>query len=87
MTGIFKGKAYGSVNVGERGQIVIPAGLRKDLNILPGEQIMVFAEPDKKLISMMHVRDFSALLEKAGKIISQLETHVPKRGTNDKKQG
>ena len=85
MTGIFKGKAYGSVNVGGRGQIVIPAALRKELNIRAGEQLMVFAEPGKKLISMMHARDFSALLQKAGKIISRLETHVPKKGKHAKK--
>ncbi len=77
MMTIFKGKAYGSVNVGERGQIVIPAHLRKELNIKPGEQLMIFADHEKKIISMMHVRDFSALLERAGRVISKLEEHMP----------
>ncbi len=79
MMAVFKGKTYGSVNVGERGQIVIPASLRKEMNIKAGDQLMVFAKPDKRLVSMMHVRDLGALLEKAGRIISRLEKHVPKR--------
>jgi AbrB family looped-hinge helix DNA binding protein len=79
MMAIFKGKTYGSVNVGDRGQIVIPASLRREMNIKAGDQLMVFAKPDKKLVSMMHVRDLGALLEKAGRIISKLETHVPKK--------
>jgi len=32
---------YGSVTVGERGQIVIPSKLRKKLGIKPGDKILV----------------------------------------------
>jgi AbrB family looped-hinge helix DNA binding protein len=77
MEAIFQGKAYGAVSVGAKGQIVIPSELRKELNIKAGEQLMIFAKTDKKLISMMHARDFSALMERAGKVIAQLEAHVP----------
>jgi len=80
MLAIFKGKAYGSANVGGRGQIVIPAHLRKDLNIRPGDQVMIFAEPNKKFISMMNLRDFSALIARAGRAISRLEAKIPARG-------
>ena len=79
MLTIFKGKAYGSANVGGRGQIVIPAHLRKDLKIRPGDQIMIFAEPSKKFISMMSFRDFSALITKAGRVISRLEEKVSEK--------
>ena len=37
---------------------------------------MIFAKTDKNLISMMHARDFSALMQRAGKIISTLEAHA-----------
>ena len=37
-------KFYGSVKVGERGQIVIPAETRKDFNIKPGEQLLVLGD-------------------------------------------
>ncbi|MBF0619486.1 MAG: AbrB/MazE/SpoVT family DNA-binding domain-containing protein [Candidatus Omnitrophica bacterium] len=78
MMAIFQGKAYGAVSVGAKGQIVIPSELRRELNIKTGEHLMIFAKTDKNLISMMHVRDFSALMSKAGKLISSLEAQVPK---------
>ncbi len=73
---ILKGRAYGSVTIGERGQLVIPSALRKAMNIKPGDQLMVFANLDKKIISLMHARDFSKFLDKAEKLISKLETRV-----------
>ena len=76
MEAIFQGKAYGAVSVGAKGQIVIPSELRKELNIKAGEQLMIFAKTDKNLISMMHARDFSALMQRAVKIISTLEAHA-----------
>ena len=79
MQNIFKGKAYGAVTVGERGQIVIPAEVRKSLNIKSGEQLMVFAKLDKKVISLMRAKDFSQFLEKAAKIISKLENKIPNK--------
>lgn len=79
MNAIFKGKAYGSVTVGERGQIVIPVELRKTLNIKSGDQLMVFAKLDKKVISLMPEKDFSRFLERAAKIISKFERKVHKK--------
>ena len=79
MQSIFKGKVYGALTVGERGQIVIPAELRKALNIKPADQLMVFAKLDKKVISLMPAKDFSRFLEQAAKIISRLESRVPRK--------
>jgi AbrB family looped-hinge helix DNA binding protein len=79
MQSIFKGKVYGAITVGERGQIVIPAELRKALNIKPADQLMVFAKLDKKVISLMPAKDFSRFLEQAAKIISKLESRVPRK--------
>ena len=79
MQAILKGKAYGAVTIGERGQLVIPAGLRKALSIKSGDQLMVFAKLDKKIISLMPSNDFSQVLERAAKLISKLESKVPKR--------
>jgi AbrB family looped-hinge helix DNA binding protein len=36
---------YGAVTVGERGQIVIPAEARADLNFQPGEKLLVLKHP------------------------------------------
>ncbi len=78
MHAILKGKAYGAATVGERGQLVIPAELRKSLNIKSGDQLMVFAKLDKKIISLMTTKDFSQFLNRATKLISKLERKVPK---------
>ena len=36
---------YGSVTVGERGQIVIPAEARKHYSVEPGDKLLVFRHP------------------------------------------
>jgi len=78
MQAIFRGKTYGPATVGERGQIVIPAELRKALNIKSGDQLMVFAKLDKKVINLMPSKEFSKFLEHAAKVISKLERKIPK---------
>jgi AbrB family looped-hinge helix DNA binding protein len=80
MHAFFKSKAYGAVTIGERGQLVIPAELRKLLRIKSGEQLMVFAKPEKKTIILIPAADFSRFLEKAARMISKLENRLPKRG-------
>lgn len=79
MNAIFKGKTYGAVTVGERGQLVIPAELRRALKIKSGDQLMVFAKLDKKIINLMPAKDFSEFLEKAARLISKLESKVRKK--------
>jgi AbrB family looped-hinge helix DNA binding protein len=76
MEAIFQGKAYGAASVGAKGQIVIPSELRKELKIKAGDQVMIFSKLDKKYISLMHARDFSNLMARAGKIITRLEANV-----------
>jgi len=39
-------KVYGSVTVGERGQIVIPVGVRKSHRIKAGDRLIVIVKPD-----------------------------------------
>ncbi len=79
MNAIFKGKVYGAVTVGERGQLVIPAELRKALSIKSGDQLMVFANLDKKVISLMTSKDFTKFLDRAAKVISRLENRAIKK--------
>jgi AbrB family looped-hinge helix DNA binding protein len=79
MIAICKGKTYGSVTIGERGQLVIPAELRKALSIKSGDHLMIFAKLDKKIISLMPEKDFSKFLERAASVISKLESKVHKK--------
>ena len=37
---------YGSVTIGERGQIVVPAQARRDQGLAPGDKLIVLGSPD-----------------------------------------
>ena len=52
---------YGTVTVGERGQVVIPAELRKELEIQAGDKLLIWKHPSGKgvmLFPVDSVREF-----------------------------
>ncbi|TKJ24573.1 MAG: AbrB family transcriptional regulator [Promethearchaeota archaeon Loki_b31] len=66
MTEVAKGKYfYGSVKVGERGQIVIPIEARKHFNINPGDQVLIFGDSKKGIA----IAKASLLKKFAGKLL------------------
>lgn len=44
---------YGTVKVGDRGQVVIPSKARRDLNIKPGDILLVMAGKNKRGLGMV----------------------------------
>ena len=44
---------YGTVKVGDRGQVVIPSKARKDLNIKPGDLLLVMTGKNKRGLGMV----------------------------------
>jgi len=57
-----KGKSfYGSVKVGERGQIVIPKKAREEYDIKAGDRLIVFGDNNKlfKIMKAERMRDFA----------------------------
>jgi AbrB family looped-hinge helix DNA binding protein len=57
---------YGSVTVGERGQVVIPAGARKRFDIEPGDKLLILADPGKRslmLCKMDTLREFMTVFQ------------------------
>ena len=44
---------YGTVKVGERGQVVIPSEVRKELEIRPGDFLLVVETPMKNGVAMI----------------------------------
>ena len=42
-------KLYGTTTIGARGQVVIPAGARKELGLKPGDQLIVMGKFGKVL--------------------------------------
>ncbi len=62
-------KLTGVTSVGERGQIVIPAEIRKDLKLKKGEKLFVFARHDR-FIGLIKIDEMSGFLKR---ILSKIE--------------
>jgi AbrB family looped-hinge helix DNA binding protein len=65
-------KMYGAVTVGERGQVVIPAKIRKLFGIKTGEKLIVFAKRGGP-IGFIPADQFSQFLEQATGMLSKLK--------------
>ena len=57
---------YGTVTVGERGQIVVPAQARVDFDINPGDKLLVFSDPHRiglNIVNVLNVGPIMTLME------------------------
>jgi AbrB family looped-hinge helix DNA binding protein len=63
-------RLYGTVKVGDRGQVVIPAEARRELDIKPGDLLFVLAGRNRRGIAMVKA---DAMRELAKKIMQGLE--------------
>jgi len=61
---------YGTVKVGERGQVVIPSKARKDFNIKQGDLLLVIAGRKRRGIAMIKA---DTMRELATRIMRGLE--------------
>jgi AbrB family looped-hinge helix DNA binding protein len=61
---------YGTVKVGDRGQVVIPAHARKELNINPGDLLLVMSGRNRRVLAMVKA---DAMRELADQIMKSLE--------------
>lgn len=70
-------KFYGSTTVGEKGQVVLPADLRRDLNIKPGDKLAVMLMKKAGFAGIVMVKSdiFTNILEKffGGKLADFLQ--------------
>jgi len=64
---------YGTVKVGDRGQIVIPAQARKDFNIKPGDLLLAITGKNRRGITMVKA---DAMREFASRVLKGLEQHA-----------
>jgi AbrB family looped-hinge helix DNA binding protein len=79
-------KFAGAVTVGERGQIVIPAEVRSQLLIGPGDKVLVFTRGDGKDILMIKAESFELRAEAMFNHFKPLLNEVKKATkTNNKK--
>ena len=58
-------KFYGATTVGERGQVVIPAEARRDMNLTPATKLLVFGTHNKGGIMITRAETFASFLNKA----------------------
>lgn len=76
MLGHLRGKSpklYGTVTVAERGQVVIPAEARRDLEIEPGTKLLVLSGPDKKGLMFVKAEAMTEFIAQATAMLSQVE--------------
>ena len=66
-------KFYGSVTVGERGQIAIPAAARRDLEIAPNAKLLVFGGPGKHALMLMKAESVAEFIANATDRLDRFE--------------
>ena len=80
MKNLIKGKFFGSVTVGERGQVVIPVEVRKSFKIKSGDKLIVLAKPDMEMFSFVSSDNFNQFLNEAAELLSKLKNKTSKEG-------
>ena len=65
---------YGSVTVGDRGQIVVPAEARSQLGIEPGDKLLVMRDPKINGLMVCKLEAFIGMIEELRAKLGQLET-------------
>ena len=63
---------YGSATVGERGQIVLPANLRKEFEIEPGDKLLVLGNQHLRGIMLVKAEVLGEMLENMGKHMAEM---------------
>lgn len=71
---------YGSVTVGERGQIVIPAEARAELNMNPGDKLIVMRHPLHEGLMAFKLEGVRAYLEEFEEQLRLLESRTGEEG-------
>jgi AbrB family looped-hinge helix DNA binding protein len=71
---------YGSTTVGERGQIVLPAKMRKEFNIKKGDKLLAIGNPGLNHINLINQEILNKHLEKMSENINQIKSSIKKKG-------
>ncbi|MDX2064544.1 MAG: AbrB/MazE/SpoVT family DNA-binding domain-containing protein [Fimbriimonadaceae bacterium] len=74
---------YGTSTLGERGQLVIPAEARAEMDMQPGDKILIMRHPVHRglvLFKLAHARQF---LDEFSRSIERMETTVTEEDKED----
>ena len=74
MTGYYVPKFYGATTIGERGQVVIPADARKDLELQPSAKVLVFSGPMGEGLLIVKADSIAEMLAHANQMLSGVES-------------
>ena len=69
----------GAVTVGERGQVVIPAEARENLNIHPGDKLLVFLHPAGHGVALLKL----GMLEEAAAMLRRLAAELAEEHSDE----
>jgi AbrB family looped-hinge helix DNA binding protein len=64
---------WGSATVGERGQIVIPADARQELDIKPGDKLLIFSGMHGGSLNVMKAEQVSEFVSRAMAKLNKME--------------
>lgn len=68
------GMFVGSVTLGERGQVVIPAEARDQMDLKPGDKLLAFCHPGKQMVCLCKL----TMLEQMRAFLDRLEQEEQK---------
>ncbi len=71
---------FGSVTVGERGQVVIPADARKRFQIEPGDKLLMMSGPDKKSLMLTKLDSFREFMSAFQEGLARVEQDIAAAG-------
>lgn len=69
----------GTVTVGPKGQVVIPADVREKMAVAPGDKLIALFVEDKNAISFITEGQVEKLVNKMGDNLSALERLIEKK--------
>jgi AbrB family looped-hinge helix DNA binding protein len=73
------GMFYGSVTVGERGQIVIPAEARAELGLHPGDKLLVMKHPAHKGLMVFKFEAMRQFMDEFAATVEKMEKQTEEK--------
>ena len=74
---------YGTVTVGERGQIVIPAEARSEYEISAGEKLLIFGQPHHAGLMVVKMSGMSEFIEIMKRALALAESAVSEQDSSE----
>lgn len=69
----------GTVTIGPKGQVVIPAEVREKMSIMPGDKLLALFVEDKNAIGFITEAQAQKLVDRLGNNLSSLESLLGRR--------